>query len=243
LSESESFIREVSEEVRRERFTKLLRRYGWIGALVLLVVIGGAGFNEWRKARDRAAAEQAGADLRGALVIGDPAARAVALEEAADRVSGAAPLARIARAGALVEAGDRDGAAAALAAVSEDGALSPLYRDLALLQRVAILGPDMDRTERLAALETLARPEGPFRALALEQRALARLEAGERDQARADLEAVLAEPGVSETLAGRARQLLIAAGGSLPGADGTPLPELGDVLDDAVAPAAPLLDG
>jgi hypothetical protein len=32
LSEGDSFIREVSEEVRRERFSKMLRRYGWIGA-------------------------------------------------------------------------------------------------------------------------------------------------------------------------------------------------------------------
>jgi hypothetical protein len=239
LSERDSFIREVSEEVRRERFATLLRRYGWIGALVILVIVGGAGFNEWRKAREQAAAEQAGETLRAAYVVEPPAARADALGAAADEVAGVRPVARIAQAGALLEAGDRAGAASVLASVSEDSSLSPTYRDLALLQRVTVLGPDLDRTERLAALETLARPEGPFRALALEQRALARLEAGEYDEARADLGAVLGEPDLPEGLSSRAQQLLIAAGGSLPGANGIGLeraPVPGEEPPDALLP-------
>lgn len=236
MSDSDSFIREVSEEVRRERFSTLLRRYGWIALVVLLVIVGGAGFHEWRKARDRAAAEAAGETLRQAFLVEAPAARAEALARAAGQLEGARPVARIAQAGALLEAGDRQGAAEILASVSEDPAFLPLYRDLALLQRVAILGPEMDRTERLAALETLTRPDGPFRALALEQRALARLEAGERDEARADLEAVLAEPALPEGLASRARQLLIAAGGAVAAADLGLAPTAEEAPGDPVAP-------
>jgi hypothetical protein len=245
LSERDSFIREVSEEVRRERFTALLRRYGWIGALAVLVLVGGAGFNEWRKAREQAAAEQAGETLRSAYLVEPAGARADALGAAAEDVAGARPVARIAQAGALLEAGDRTGAATVLASVSEDGSLSPVYRDLALLQRVSVLGAEMDRTERFAALETLVRPEGPFRALALEQRALARLEAGEYDEARADLEAVLGEPALPEGLSSRAQQLLIAAGGALPGTgnglalDPAPLP--GDAAPGSDLPGDPVL--
>lgn len=76
MSESDSFIREVSEEVRRERFSRLLRRYGWIAALALLVIVGGAGFLEWRKTRAEAAAREAGDRLREASLIEDSAARA-----------------------------------------------------------------------------------------------------------------------------------------------------------------------
>ena len=243
MSEQDSFIREVSEEVRRERFSGLLRRYGWIGALVILVIVGGAGFNEWRKAREQAAAEQAGETLRSAYIVEPAAARAEALGAAAEEISGARPVARIAQAGALLEAGDRAGAAAVLASISEDASLSPIYRDLALLQRVTVLGGELDRTERFAALETLARQDGPFRALALEQRALARLEAGEYDEARADLEAVLGEPALPEGLASRAQQLLIAAGGSLPGSGGLALEPA--VLPGGEAPvgAVPGADG
>lgn len=217
MSDSDSFIREVSEEVRRERLSRLLGRYGWIAALVILVIVGGAGFNEWRKARIEAAAREAGDRLREAYLVEDPSARAAALADLAAESGRAAPLARFAQAGALVEAGEEAEAAALLETVSEDPALPSLYRDLALLQRVSILGDDLDRSERLATLETLSRPDGPYRLLALEQRALVRLEAGELDQARADLEAILTEPAVPETLAARTRQLLIAAGGELPG--------------------------
>ncbi len=213
---SDSFIREVSEEIRRERFSRLLRRYGWIAALVLLVIVGGAGFNEWRKARAEAAAREAGDRLRTAYLIEDPAARATALGDLAAELETVAPLARLAQAGALLEAGDEAEAAAMLETISENTALLPLYRDLALLQRISVLGAALDRSERLAAIETLSRPDGPFRLLALEQQALVRLEAGELDQARADLEAILAEPSVPDTLAARTRQLLIAAGGELP---------------------------
>jgi hypothetical protein len=214
VSESDSFIREVSEEVRRERFAHLLRRYGWIAALVLIALVGGAGLNEWMKARDRAAAQAAGDALREAYLVEAPEARAEALAAVAGEAPGAAPVARLAEAGALVEAGEPERAAEVLSAVAEDPAAGPLYRDLALLQRVAVLGAAMDRSERLAALETLTRSEGPFRPLALEQRALAHIEAGDVAAAHADLEALLALPTVPDGLGARARQLLVATGGS-----------------------------
>ena len=42
------------------------------------------------------------------------------------------------------------------------------------------------------------------------------LDAGDKPAAIADLQAVLDEPTASEALRGRARQLIIAAGGTLP---------------------------
>jgi hypothetical protein len=225
LSDGDSFIREVSEEVRRERFARLLRQYGWIGALVVLAIVGGAGLNEWLKARDRAAAEAAGDALRTAYLVEAPAERAAALAAVADEAPSAATIARIAEAGAWLDAGDRTRAGEILAAVAEAPGTPPVYRDLALLQRVALLGETMERSERLATLETLTGPEAPFRALALEQRALARLDAGETAAAQDDLEALLALPSLPEGLAGRARQLLVATGGALPDAQGgVPVP-------------------
>ena len=57
-----------------------------------------------------------------------------------------------------------------------------------------LLGAAMDASERQATLEGLAAPGAPFRPLALEQRALMHLEAGDRPAAIADLQALLAEP-------------------------------------------------
>ena len=104
-------------------------------------------------------------------------------------------------------------AAAILGEVAGDGSVGELYRALAALQRVMLLGPAMDACERQATLELLVADGAPFRPLALEQRALMHLEAGDKAAAIADLEAVLGEPAATEALRARARQLIIAAGG------------------------------
>ena len=47
MHESDSFISEVSEEVRRDRLFATLRRYRWLIAAVVLLLVGGAAFNAW----------------------------------------------------------------------------------------------------------------------------------------------------------------------------------------------------
>lgn len=222
MSDNDSFISEVSEEVRRDQFYAFLRRRGWIIALAIAVVVGGAAANEWRKARASAEAEAAGDALRAALQAEDAAARADALGNLVAQAPSAAPVARLAQAASLAEAGDRAGAGELLATLAADGTADPIYRALAGLQRVMLLGAEMPTSERLATLEGLTQPGAPFRPLALEQRALAHLETGDDAAAIADLEVVLADPTATEALRSRARQLIIAAGGALPLAGSTP---------------------
>ena len=44
MSNPDSFIDEVTEEVRRDRLFALFRKYGWIGLVVVLGIVGGAGW-------------------------------------------------------------------------------------------------------------------------------------------------------------------------------------------------------
>lgn len=214
MSENESFIQEVSEEVRRERLSRFLRRYGWLIALVVLAIVGGAALNEWRKARDRAAAQAAGDALRAALVLEDPAGRAQALAPLAEERGG--PVARIAEAGAHLAAGETEAADALLGAVAADPSVPAPLRALAGLQRVMGLGAAMPASERLATLEGLAAEGAPFRPLALEQRALAHVDGGDFAAARADLETIRALQDTPEALRARVEQLVVALGGSRP---------------------------
>jgi hypothetical protein len=216
VHESDSFISEVSEAVRRDRLTSTLRRYGWLVAALVVLAVGGTAFNAWYKAHRAATAAAAGDAMRAALAETDPAARAAALGDFAAATPEAAVAARLAQAGSLEAAGDTEAAAAVLAAVADDGAVPELYRTLAALQRVMLLGDAMPASERQATIEVLAAPDAPFRPLALEQSALMRLEAGDSDAAVADLQMVLTDPGATQALQGRARQLIIAAGGELP---------------------------
>ena len=42
MSNPDSFINEISEEVRRDRLYALLRRWGWVAALIVIGIVGGA---------------------------------------------------------------------------------------------------------------------------------------------------------------------------------------------------------
>ena len=151
-------------------------------AAVILLLVGGAAVNEWMKRREARAAAAAG-DAHARRPRRDrpegPRRRALGVrggDPRRCRRRRASP-----RPGRLARAGDDAAAAALLAAVADDGSVPQLYRSLAALQRVMVLDAAMDASERAATLETLVQPGAPFRPLALEQRALMRLEAGDKD--------------------------------------------------------------
>lgn len=216
MSQSDSFINEVSEEVRRDRLYRGLKRYGWMAALVLIVVLTVIGGYEWRRSAERRAAETAGDALRVAYLETDATTRAEALANVAAQEPAAAVVARFAEAGSQIEAGETEAAAATLATLADQPETPELYRSLAALLRVMLLGDAMDPNERLATLETLSNGDSPFQPLALEQRALVRIAEGDRDAALADLETILTLPQAPEQVTTRARQLIEAAGGTVP---------------------------
>ncbi|MBB5223016.1 hypothetical protein HNP73_002963 [Amaricoccus macauensis] len=214
MHNSDSFIHEVSEEVRRDRLYATLRRYGWILMAIVLLIVGGAAANEIMKLRHSDQAEGAGATLHAAFTETDPATRAGLFGDVAKDAPHAI-IARLGEAGALTAAGQPDKAAAVLLALADDNSILPVYRQLASLQRVMLLGKTMDPSERAATLETLSSPDSFFRPLALEQRALMHLDQGDKPAAVEDLNAVITDASATEAMRARARQLVIAAGGTV----------------------------
>ena len=216
MSEQDSFINEVSEEVRRDRLYALMRRYGWIGALLIVIAVGGASFNEWRKASARADAQATGDAILAALENEDPASRVTALEEidASDNAGQRALLALI-RAAAMEQTDDRAGALQTLDALAADPEVPQTYRDLASLKATILGATDIAPQERIDRLNGLAIAGGAYRLLALEQIALAEVEMGETDAAKETLVTILGDAEVSQSLRGRATQLMVALGGSL----------------------------
>ena len=81
MSNPDSFIDEVTEAVRRDRLFAAFRKYGWIGALLVVLVVGGTGWREYSSARDAASAQAFGDALLDALDLGEESARAAALAE------------------------------------------------------------------------------------------------------------------------------------------------------------------
>ncbi|TVP71700.1 MAG: hypothetical protein EA339_08700 [Rhodobacteraceae bacterium] len=213
MSNSDSFFNEVTEDLRRERALALLRRYGWIAVVLVLLVVGGTAWNEWRKAQASAKAEAFGDAVLTALENNETADRISALGQI-EATGAQAGLLQLLRAGALLEQ-DRAAALVALQAAADDTALPDAYRQLATLKRIIAGGSDISLAEREALLSRLSQPGQPMRPLALEQTALLQLEQGNRETAIEILTDLLAQSEVSDTLRRRATQLLTALGGSV----------------------------
>lgn len=215
MSNSDSFIDEVTEEVRRDRLFSAFRRYGWIGIVVVLLIVGGAAWNEWRKAEARATAQALGDRILAGLDLSDPIARATALVDA-PATGDAMALVSLLAAAAERDGGDTAAAVARLVSVEADQGVGTIYRQVATLKRVMLEGANgTPSADRIAALTPLTRPGAPFRMLAEEQIALAEAQAGNAEAAILRLRALLAEDGVSPGLRARASQTIVALGGDL----------------------------
>lgn len=215
MSNPDSFIDEVTEEVRREKLYGYLRRYGWIGVLGVLLLVGGAAWIEYRKAQDRAAAEATGDAILAALQENEPGARAAAMADVTTDSDAFAVVALL-QAAAQQQAGDTAAAAATLDALAINPDVPQMYRDLAAFKSVML--PTEDAAARMIALEAMAQPGQPFRLLALEQMAYAALEQGDSATAIATLRRVTEDAAVTRSLQDRAQTLLVALGEPLPDA-------------------------
>jgi len=209
VSNPENFIDEVTEEVRRDKLFALMRKYGWIAVTLVVLLVGGAAYNEWSKAQAQAKAEALGDAILATEELEDAAARKAALAELS--ISGDA------RAVVTLLQADEDGKVAAeqLAEMSDDANLPKMYRDLAALKLVMQADGGLSAEDATARLAPLLQAGAPFRVLAEEQMALVELTNGDKAAAISRLQALLLDEEASRALRQRASQLIVALGGAL----------------------------
>lgn len=215
MSETDSFIQEVTEEVRQDRMFALWKKWGPFILIGVALIVGGAAAWNWMQAEERRAAEELGA----AFVDADPAKIAeeealVALADGPARV-----LAELRLAAAMAESGDRAGAIERYEEVAGTAGLTPVYADLARLQALRLMA-ESDPAAALAGIDALTGDGAPYRLLALELGAALKLNTGDLAGAHADLNAIIADPAATEDSRLRAAALLSASGGEIEGASG-----------------------
>ena len=210
----DTFLEEVQEEIRRDRLYGYLRKYGWIAVLVVLIAVGTTAYFEYREVADRQDAEERGNRIYEALEIEDASERIDALQSIVAEGGPSRSIVALRTAAELVNDDRIDSAVALLDELAGDDSVDPIYRDLAALKSVMLKADTLEPATRLAELDRLARPGGPFRPLAMEQRAVYYLERGERQMALDELSALLDEPEVSFGLRLRATQGIAALGGN-----------------------------
>lgn len=214
VSQNESFIEEVTEEVRRDRLFGLMRRYGWIAIVVVLALVGGAAWNEWRKARDAAQAEALGNAMIAALEANDSAARVTALQTIEPATHGARITTGFMTASEMVAAGNNANAASLLNQIAADGQADPIYRQMAGFKALLLQSDSLSAEDRRLGFEGLAQTSGMLRLQAEEQLALIEIETGQTDAAIARLQALQSDAEVTAGLRQRASQLIVALNGT-----------------------------
>jgi hypothetical protein len=197
MSDTDSFIDEVTEEVRRDRLFGYFRRYGWIPAVIIFALVGGTAYNEWSKAQVAQVAQ----------ARGDEAEQAAALSAIA-REDEDALVAKLLAAGAETEQ-----AADLLKSVAADDTQPKYIRDLARLKMASTDGV-LTLDEAAAILAELSEPGGVYRNVATEFLVAVHLQRGETQAALELLQAHIKDAEASSEQIQRMGELIVALGAS-----------------------------
>jgi hypothetical protein len=224
MSNSDTFIDEVTEELRRDQMMAKLKRYGWIAVLAVLLIVGGAAFSEFRKAQTRAQAEALGDAILAALESDAAAERVqgLAAVEVADPQAAAAVA--LLTASEQIAADDLAGAIANLDAVAINGDIPPIYREIAKFKALTLQADTMPVQERKQGFEALGNAGNSLSLLAQEQLALIAIQEGDTAAALSQYQAILSDAQVTPDLQQRALQVIVALGGE-PDLNGTSIDE------------------
>lgn len=235
--DSETFYREVDEELRKERAANWFKRYGLVaigGVILLLAAI--AGVLWWQHSKREQAGEQ------GALFVkaledaeakqtkqatekldtlakeGGPGYRAAALLTKASMAAqdivppARPPIPGAAPAPTTENAAKRTEAIGLFKQVAENEDFPAPYRNLALVRQTQLEFDTLQPAQVIARLQPLAQPGNPWFGSAGELVAVAHLKAGRPQQAGPIFAALAKDESLPQTLRSRAVQMAGALG-------------------------------
>jgi hypothetical protein len=208
----DSFLREVDEAVRQERYKKLWDQYG-IYALGLAVVIiaGVAAYKSWTYWQERRE-QTAGAEFTEALTMLDGADAAKAkdiLSSLAEKgPQGYRVLARFQLAAAEAKAGDLDRAVADYDALANDSSVDSILRGHATIQAAALRLDKADYAEMERRLKDLAEGNSAWRFSARELLGLSAYRLNDMREAEKQFSALVGDQGTPPNLRERANMML-----------------------------------
>ena len=208
---AEVFMREVDEEVRRDRMTQFWTRWGKVAiAAIVLGLAVLAGVLYWQhRSREAAGAEgerlQAAYDSLGQGRI-DKAQPALAELAASDRDVYRA-LAKFTEADIILQRNDLKAAAAKFAEVAGDTGQAQPIRDLALIRQTAAEFDTLKPQVVVERMRPLAVPGGAWLGSAGEMMAVAQLRLGQKPQAGQLFARIARDEGVPGSIRQRAVQM------------------------------------
>jgi hypothetical protein len=214
VDKNDTLLREVDEELRRERMEKIWQTYGiyLLGAAALLVAaVGGYKYME---SKARRAAEAGGAAYEQAMALAragkeDDAAKAFR-DLAGGSNAGYAALAELKLAGSHLKSGRPKDAFEAFEKLAARPGLDPMMKGFAQIQAASLRLGEADFTEMQNRLTPLTGAGSPWRVNATELLGTAAFKAGKLVEARALLSPLLGDPMLSRSAVERVTLVMTA---------------------------------
>jgi hypothetical protein len=222
--ESEIFIREVDENLRRDKATDFARTYGsWmIGAMILLLVAIG-GYLYWQNRQQEQAAAQSETlskvitDISGGNVKAAPAQLDAMAAKGNDAYRASALLTRAALA---IQEHDLKLAIAKYHEVEADEGLPQPYRDLATIRATALEFDNLKPEEVVARMQPMTKPGNAWFGSAGEMTGMALIKQNRKSEAGRLFAQIAADKAVPDSIRSRAIQIAgslgVDASASLP---------------------------
>ncbi len=206
VDQEDMLMREVREDLQRERLAKLWEQYGLYALAAAALLVAGVGGYKWLEQRNKVAAEAAGARyveaVRGVASGKPDESRAALTGLAVDPNRGYATLARLRLAAADAKAGKSTEAIAAYEAIEADRSTDRVLADYARLQAAMLKLDTANWTEMQNRLNDLALESNAWRHSARELLGMAALRAGNTGEARVQFERLQGDrstpPGIGE---------------------------------------------
>ena len=209
------FINEVEEELRKDDYNRLLKKYGPAIGVVLFLIIAGTGFLEYRKYAADKKAQAVSAIYTSADKQLDDGSRdeavAAFIDLGATGPQGYAGLSFMRAAAIREDQGDLLGAVRLFDKAAEAFTI-PRHKQLAQLKAAYLLADQGAYSDVVARVTALAETEAPYEFLARELLGFAHAESGDQASAREQFAYLTSIPGVPETVKQRAEQSMALIG-------------------------------
>ena len=208
---SETFVREVDENLRRDRARDFFQKNGtWLIIAVVLFLAASGGFIWWKQHQlQRSGAEvEKLAEIYKDIGGGNMAQAPQQLDELSNSGSKAVRASALfARAALALLQGDTKLATSTYKSIANDSSLPQAYRDAALIRQTALEFDQLQPQEVIARLGPLAKPGEPWFGSAGEMSALALIKQGKKEEAGQLFAAIAKDNGVPEAIRTRSVQV------------------------------------
>ena len=215
---NDAFLREVDEELRRDRLNSFWTRWGlWIVAAILvgLALFGGYLYRQHRQSVEAGVEGEKLQSAYDSLAADDVAKANGSLEPLASSGNeGYQVLAKFTQGDILLQKKNNQAAAAKFAEIAGNTAYAEPFRSLALVRQTAAEFDKLKPGIVISRLSPLAMPGSAWLGSAGEMVAISYLKMGRRDQAGQMFARIARDDTVPETIRQRAVQMASATGGN-----------------------------